>query len=57
MPTDFSEMSDAELQAERDRITGCLHRAHDLFSRMLLSGRLKAIYREIYERPLWQIAK
>ena len=57
MPTDFREMSDEELMAEERRIAGCLYRAEDLFSQMLLGGRLKAIHREQQERPLWRIAK
>ncbi len=55
--TDLREMMDAELREEEQRILPCLFRAEDLFSQMLLGERLKAIRREIYERPLRRIAE
>lgn len=47
MAVELSEMSEAELRAEVTRLGGCLYRAEDTLSQMLLLGKLKRLHREI----------
>jgi hypothetical protein len=46
----LSTLSDEKLREEEAWIGGCLYRAEDVFAQMLLTGRLKAIHREIQRR-------
>jgi hypothetical protein len=48
--SNIADMDTEELLAEKDRLRGCMERAPDTMSRMLLTGRLSAIYREIEKR-------
>lgn len=40
------------LLAEKRRLSGCFERATDTFSKMLLTGQLKSIEREIERRHI-----
>jgi hypothetical protein len=53
---EIEDMTIDALLIERDRIGGCLDRATDTLSQMILNGRLKAIYREIEKRHLSAVA-
>lgn len=50
MTKSLPDMTVEELRVEEARIGSCLYRAEDLFSQMLLSGRLNAITRLIQEK-------